>query len=82
MFMEYEGYHPHTNMYYLLSAANRAFSKDNETIGEAVIVFTIVEEGLAVEFRDYDKPPFAEYWWDDSKFDADMLSFASLFVKQ
>lgn len=82
MFMENEGYRPHTNMYYLLSAANRAFSKDNETIGEAVIVFTIVDEGLAVEFRDYDKPPFAEYWWDDSKFDADMLSFASLFTKQ
>ena len=82
MFMENEGYRPHTNMYYLLSAANRAFSKDNETIGEAVIVFTIVDEGLAVEFRDYDKPPFAAYWWDDSKFDADMLSFASLFTKQ
>lgn len=82
MFMESEGYSAHTNMYYLLSAANRAFSKDKETIGEAVIVFTIVDDGLAVEFRDYDKPPFAEYWWDDNKFDADMLSFASLFTKQ
>ena len=82
MFMGAEDYDVHTNMYYLLSAANRAFSKDKEAIGEAVIVFTIVDNGLAIEFRDYDKPPFAEYWWDDNKFDADMLSFASLFVKQ
>lgn len=83
MFMAYDGYSVHTNTYYLLSAANRAFSKDKETIGEAVVVFTIIDGKLAVEFRDYDTPPFgAEWWGDGSKFDADMFGFASLFVKQ
>ena len=82
MFMAYDGYKVHTNAYYLLSAANRAFSKDNETIGEAVAVFTIVDGDLTVEFRDYDKPPFSIKWWEDEKFDPDMFGFASLFVKQ
>ncbi len=82
MFMASEDYEVHTNTYYLLSAANRAFSKTDETIGESVIVFTIIDGNLIVEFRDYDKPPFGENWWDDGKFDADMFSFASLFVKQ
>lgn len=82
MFMGEEGYETHTNMYYLLSAANRAFSKDKETIGESVIVFTIIDGNLVVEFRDYDTPPFGKNWWDDGDFDADMFGFASLFVKQ
>lgn len=82
MFMAYDGYEVHTNAYYRLSAANRAFSKDNETIGEAVVVFTIVDGDLTVEFRDYDKPPFGIKWWKDEKFDPDMFGFASLFVKQ
>ena len=82
MFMGNDGYKVHTNMYYLLSTANRAFSKTQETIGESVIVFTIIDDGLAVEFRDYDRPPFGINWWDDGDFDADMFSFASLFVKQ
>lgn len=82
MFMAYDGYEVHTNAYYLLSAANRAFSKDNEAIGEAVVVFTIVDGDLTVEFRDYDKPPFGIKWWKDEKFDPDMFGFASLFTKQ
>ena len=82
MFMAYDGYKVHTNAYYLLSAANRAFSKDNEAIGEAVVVFTIVDGDLTVEFRDYDKPPFGIKWWKDEKFDPDMFGFASLFTKQ
>ncbi len=82
MFMASEGYEVHTNTYYLLSAANRAFSKTEEKIGESVIVFTIINGNLAVEFRDYDTPPFGENWWSDNKFDADMFSFASLFTKQ
>ena len=82
MFMGSDGYKVHTNMYYLLSPANRAFSKTEEKIGESVIVFTIIDGNLIVEFRDYDKPPFGENWWSDNKFDADMFSFASLFVKQ
>ena len=83
MFMAEAGYQAHTNIYYELQTANRAFSKTKETLGKAVIVFTIMDEGLVVEFRDYDKPPFGENWAVDwGKFDADMFSFASLFVKK
>ncbi len=69
------------NTYYKLSSANRAFSADTETLGEAVIVFRLTDDGLSVEFRDYDEPPFGEMWADGwSKFDPDMFSFASLFT--
>lgn len=67
--------------YYLLSSANRAFSADDETLGESVIAFRLNEDGgLEMQLRDYDCPPFGEMWWDDD-FDADMFSFASLFTK-
>lgn len=80
MFMAMEDYGVHTCSYYKLSEANRAFSSEVETLGEAVVIFTLVEGGLQVEFRDYDTPPFGEMWWDP-EFDADMFGFASLFVK-
>lgn len=80
MFMAMEDYDVHTCSYYMLSEANRAFSSEVETLGEAVVIFTLVEGGLQVEFRDYDTPPFGEMWWDPD-FDADMFGFASLFVK-
>ena len=80
MFMAMEDYDFHTCSYYRLSEANRAFSSEVETLGEAVVIFTLVEGGLQVEFRDYDTPPFGEMWWDPD-FDADMFGFASLFVK-
>ena len=80
MFMAMEDYDVHTCSYYKLSEANRAFSSEVETLGEAVVIFTLVEGGLQVEFRDYDTPPFGEMWWD-SEFDADMFGFASLLVK-
>lgn len=80
MFMASEDYDVHTCSYYRLSEANRAFSSEVETLGEAVVIFTLVEGGLQVEFRDYDTPPFGEMWWDPD-FDADMFGFASLFVK-
>ena len=80
MFMATEDYGIHTCSYYKLSKANRAFSSEDETLGEAVVIFTLVEGGLQVEFRDYDTPPFGEMWWDPD-FDADMFGFASLFVK-
>ena len=79
MFMAME-YGVHTCSYYMLSEANRAFSSEVENLGEAVVIFTLVEGGLQVEFRDYDTPPFGEMWWDPD-FDADMFGFASLFVK-
>ncbi len=69
------------NTYYKLSSANRAFSADSETLGEAVVVFRLIDDGLAVEFRDYDEPPFGEMWADGwKKFDPDMFGFASLFT--
>ena len=80
MFMASEDYGVHTCSYYRLSEANRAFSSEVETLGEAVVIFTLVEGGLQVEFRDYDTPPFGEMWWDP-EFDPDMFGFASLFVK-
>ena len=80
MFMAMEDYDVHTCSYYKLSEANRSFSSEVETLGEAVVIFTLVEGGLQVEFRDYDTPPFGEMWWDP-EFDADMFGFASLFVK-
>ncbi len=80
MFMAME-YGVHTCSYYKLSVANRAFSSETETLGEAVVIFTLVDGGLQVEFRDYDTPPFGEMWWD-TDFDADMFGFASLFVKK
>ena len=80
MFMATEDYGIHTCSYYKLSQANRAFSSEVENLGEAVVIFTLVEGGLQVEFRDYDTPPFGEMWWDPD-FDADMFGFASLFVK-
>lgn len=80
MFMASEDYDVHTCSYYRLSEANRAFSSEVETLGEAVVIFTLVEGGLQVEFRDYDTPPFGEIWWDPD-FDPDMFGFASLFVK-
>ncbi len=80
MFMAMEDYDFHTCSYYRLSEANRAFSSEVETLGEAVVIFTLVEGGLQVEFRDYDTPPFGEMWWDPD-FDPDMFGFASLFVK-
>ncbi len=82
MFMAEEGYDVHTNTYYELATANRAFSKNSETLGKALIVFTLIDDGLVVEFRDYNKPPFGATWAGDwTKFDADMFSFASLFTK-
>lgn len=80
MFMAMEDYDFHTCSYYKLSEANRSFSSEVETLGEAVVIFTLVEGGLQVEFRDYDTPPFGEMWWDP-EFDPDMFGFASLFVK-
>ncbi len=69
------------NTYYKLSKANRAFSADTETIGEASIAMYMDYDGtLVVQFKDYDQPPFGEMWWDG--FEPDMFSFASRFEKE
>ena len=72
-----------SDTYYKLSSVNRAFSATKETLGEATVVFRLSDDGLTLEFRDYDRPTFGEMWADEwTKFDPDMFSFASLFVKQ
>lgn len=71
-----------TNTYYQLSSANRAFSSSDESLGEAVVVFSLTDNGLNVEFRDYDTPPFGEMWWDGGGFDPEVFGFASLFVRK
>lgn len=82
MFIAEESTTYQTNTYYKLSSANRAFSSSEESLGEAVVVFSLTDDGLNVEFRDYDTPPFGEMWWDDSDFDPEVFGFASLFVKK
>lgn len=83
MFMQEAGIEKEQNTYYKLSKANRKFRNDKEELGEAVVVFTLMsKDEMSVQFRDYDKPPFGINWWNDTKFDADMFSFASLFKKQ
>lgn len=63
--------------YYELSSANRAFSADVETLGESTIIFNLTDNGLVVEFRDYEDE-FVEILG----FDPDFNSFPSLFVKE
>ena len=70
--------------YYKLSSVNRAFSKTKETLGTATIVFSLTDEGLTMEFRDYDEPEFCQGYimGDWSSFDPEMFGWASLFVRQ
>ena len=63
--------------YYKLSSANRAFSADEETLGESTVVFNVTDEGLVVEFRDYE-----DEYVEILGFDPDFNSFPSLFVKE
>ena len=82
MFMAEAGYPEQINTYYKLSSANRAFSAESESLGEAIVVFALMKDGLHVEIRDYDEPPFGENWWYGYGYDPDMFGFASLFVKK
>lgn len=70
------------NTYFELSKANRAFSSSDESLGKGVIsLYLDGDGGLTMSIHDYDTPPFGEMWWDDTKFDADMFGFASLFTR-
>lgn len=64
--------------YYKLSSANRAFSAEAESLGEATIIFNLTDKGLVVEFRDYDGDYVELY----GGFDPDFFSIPSLFVKE
>lgn len=63
--------------YYKLSSANRAFSADVETLGESTVIFNLTDNGLVVEFRDYE-----DELVEILGFDPDFSSFPSLFVKE
>lgn len=64
--------------YYKLSSANRAFSAESKSLGEATIIFNLTDKGLVVEFRDYDGDYVDLY----GGFDPDFFSIPSLFVKE
>lgn len=63
--------------YYKLSSANRAFSADVETLGESTEIFNLTDNGLVLEFRDYEDELVGILG-----FDPDFSSFPSLFVKE
>jgi hypothetical protein len=75
-------------VYFSLDKVNRAFSPTVENLGVGAISMWLDTDGLlVVNLKDYDMPPFANYWWvdpsDGSYADnfADMFSFASTFTK-
>lgn len=75
-------------VYFSLDKVNRAFSPSVETLGVGAISMWLDSDGLlVVNLKDYDMPPFANYWWMDpsegSYADnfAEMFSFASTFTK-
>ena len=73
---------PFVYTYYALSNANRAFSSSKETLGASVIAARFNEDGdLIIQFRDYDKPPFGENWWEDGDFDADIFGLCTRYTR-
>ena len=74
---------PTQEIYYKLPSVNRSFDNSAESLGEGVISLSFLsDDEIIVTIHDYDKPGFAFKWWDDEKFDAEMLGFASLFRRQ
>ena len=73
---------PTQEIYYKLPSVNRSFDNSAESLGEGVISLTFLsDDEIIVSIHDYDEPGFA-LWWEDGKFDAEMLGFASLFRRQ
>lgn len=73
---------PTQEIYYKLPTVNRSFDNSAESLGEGVISLTFLsDDEIIVSIHDYDEPGFA-LWWEDGKFDAEMLGFASLFRRQ
>ena len=73
---------PTQEIYYKLPSVNRSFDNSAESLGEGVISLSFLSDGeIIVSIHDYDEPGFA-LWWEDGKFDAEMLGFASLFRRQ
>ena len=73
---------PTQEIYYKLPSVNRSFDNSAESLGEGVISLSFLsDDEIIVSIHDYDEPGFA-LWWEDGKFDAEMLGFASLFRRQ
>ena len=73
---------PTQEIYYKLPTVNRSFDNSAESLGEGVISLSFLsDDEIIVSIHDYDEPGFA-LWWEDGKFDAEMLGFASLFRRQ
>ena len=73
---------PTQEIYYKLPSVNRSFDNSAESLGEGVISLSFLsDDEIIVTIHDYDEPGFA-LWWEDGKFDAEMLGFASLFRRQ
>ena len=69
-------------IYYKLQSVNRSFDNSAESLGEGVISLSFLsDDEIIVSIHDYDEPGFA-LWWEDGKFDVEMLGFASLFRRQ
>lgn len=69
-------------IYYKLPSVNRSFDNSAESLGEGVISLSFLsDDEIIVSIHDYDEPGFA-LWWEDGKFDVEMLGFASLFRRQ
>ena len=74
---------PTQEIYYKLPTVNRSFDNSAESLGEGVISLSFLsDDEIIVSIHDYDEPGFAFMWWEDGKFDAEMLGFASLFRRQ
>ena len=74
---------PTQEIYYKLPSVNRSFDNSAESLGEGVISLSFLsDDEIIVSIHDYDEPGFAFMWWEDGKFDAEMLGFASLFRRQ
>ena len=73
---------PTQEIYYKLPSVNRSFDNSAESLGEGVISLSFLsDDEIIVSIHDYDEPGFA-LWWEDGKFDVEMLGFASLFRRQ
>lgn len=74
---------PTQEIYYKLPSVNRSFDNSAESLGEGVISLSFLsDDEIIVSIHDYDEPGFAFMWWEDGKFDVEMLGFASLFRRQ
>lgn len=70
-----------TYTWFSLSSVYRNFDANADATGTGAIAIANDADGnLIILIKDYDQPPFGEFWWDPG-YEPDMFSFASRFVK-